>query len=254
MNRTIFTAAIIAACTSPTHAQHAGDVLLDIGPNGAIRTNLDAKDGPIPERVFGSEFGEVFVNFTDEPGFDSEPGTFPVPSAIGFTILGALRAWDGASFATVPTERIEIAFGPLGPVLTPLDDTPVSGFTLGVGSNGQWHRHLEYALAGPADDGVYLLELELFSTHPSVGASEPFWIVFNQNVDESVHDVAIDWVRETYLAPCRADANDDGAVNSQDFFDFLTAFFASEADFNTDGVTNSQDFFDFLGVFFVGCV
>jgi hypothetical protein len=54
------------------------------------------------------------------------------------------------------------------------------------------------------------------------------------------------------LTICRADYNCDGGVSSQDFFDFLAAFFGGNADFNVDGATNSQDFFDFLAAFFSG--
>ncbi len=54
---------------------------------------------------------------------------------------------------------------------------------------------------------------------------------------------------------CAADFNDDGFANSQDFFEYLTAFFASDisADFGGDGIVNSQDLFDYLVAFFEGC-
>ncbi len=63
------------------------------------------------------------------------------------------------------------------------------------------------------------------------------------------------WAGVSTRSACAADFNNDGAANSQDFFDFLGAFFEEQptADFNRDGVLNSQDFFDFLVVFFAGC-
>ena len=58
---------------------------------------------------------------------------------------------------------------------------------------------------------------------------------------------------EFNLCPC--DFNNDGFLNSQDFFDFLTEFFAlsTRGDYNSDGFINSQDFFDFITCLFAGC-
>jgi hypothetical protein len=72
------------------------------------------------------------------------------------------------------------------------------------------------------------------------------------------------WIQDIYptqlgvtvdVPVCAADFNGDGTLNSHDFLDFLTAFFAggTDADFSANGVSNSQDFFDFLMAFFAGC-
>jgi probable HAF family extracellular repeat protein len=57
------------------------------------------------------------------------------------------------------------------------------------------------------------------------------------------------------LSVCPSDFNCDGTITSQDFFDFLGAFFkgAPAGDINRDASVDSQDFFDFLGAFFGGC-
>jgi hypothetical protein len=59
----------------------------------------------------------------------------------------------------------------------------------------------------------------------------------------------------TLYPRCTGDFNHSGSTDSQDFFDFLAAFFggAGAADVNNSATVDSQDFFDFLGAFFAGC-
>ena len=239
-------------------AQDHGDVLLSIA-GGRIQTGAIYEDGSVNTdvRVFQATFGEVAPNFTDEPGFDNELGTFPTGTAIGFRVRAALRVWDGSAFAAIPGERIEIAFASLGPVTTPLADGVAEGFTISVGGNGQWHRHLEYTLTDPAGPGVYLMELSLFSTAAEVGESRPFWFVFGQNALDADMDAASAWVEANKLCP--ADFNRDGFLDFFDYGDFVGCFETSvcegdrNPDFNGDGFVDFFDYGDFVGAFEVGC-
>jgi hypothetical protein len=60
---------------------------------------------------------------------------------------------------------------------------------------------------------------------------------------------------EAVTPTCAVDTNNDGIVNSDDFFVFLTGYFGLQpfADFNHDALINSSDFFDFVLAFFAGC-
>jgi hypothetical protein len=53
---------------------------------------------------------------------------------------------------------------------------------------------------------------------------------------------------------CVADFNQDGVLNTQDIFDYLNGWFASDSatDFGGDGIS-VQDIFDYLNAYFTGC-
>jgi probable HAF family extracellular repeat protein len=71
-----------------------------------------------------------------------------------------------------------------------------------------------------------------------------------RNIDGRRHAVIL-----TPVPVCIADFDANGAVNSQDFFAFLAAFFNADprADIDNSGQVDSADFFAFLTAFFQGC-
>ena len=112
---------------------------------------------------------------------------------------------------------------------------------------------VEAIKGGPKDPENYLWNdryaaVEAGSPNPGPGGKSEFGTQGLENIYE------VDTVR-VVGGGCPADWNNSGAVDSQDFFDFLNAFFEAlpSADFNADAVVNSQDFFDFLTAFFEGC-
>lgn len=244
-----------ALLSSPALArQHAGDILLETDYQNRLRTALvDEQTGELSHnvRVFASEFTS---GFTNEPGMDSQVGAFPFPSQIGFNIRRALRKWDGSAFDHIPEERIRIVLGNLGPVLTPPTDQTVPGFALQVASDGEFHHHLGFTLLPPAADGIYLLELELWSTASGILPSPPYWIVFNQNDSQDHHDAALAWV-DANLAGCRSDFDASGFTDTDDFDAFVRAYEAGDftADVDASGFTDTDDFDTFVRAYEAGC-
>jgi len=87
--------------------------------------------------------------------------------------------------------------------------------------DGSWHKHLGYKLNGVGhndpSNGIYLLELELYSTSndPNIAKSEPFWIVFNLGMPEQDHHNAIYWIDERLAQS--PDLEQDGCIDFKDF-------------------------------------
>lgn len=246
---------LVPALVQPALAQvHAGDILLSID-NSAIHTGLLAEDGVTVTpgiRVFVSTLGVDFPNYASEPGFDCEPGTFGVGTSNTFRIMDSLRYWDGSDFSIPSSSRLEIAYAGLFSRTTPDSPSIVEGFPLAVGSNGQWHRHLEFTLDDPASDGVYLLSLRIASSDPTLTETDTFYILFSQNAPADELQTASDWVTSNLLGPgCQTDYNNDGTADVADILDLASdiasgtaSFPPSNPDFNADGSADLSDLFD----------
>ena len=191
------TLVIVAILLSTTHTfaqHHAGDVAIEVIDN-TIVTGVVENEQFTPERVFPSEFGDTGIfNFTDEPGFDAEDGTFPPQTLVGFNILAALGEWNGAGF-DASEETLTVSFGNLQ-VTTGAGY--VEGFGLRTDAGGGWHRHLGFTLndVSEQDSGIYLLELELWHESRTIENSDSFFIVFNFQRSEQEHDAAIQFVED----------------------------------------------------------
>lgn len=154
-------------------------------------------------RVFGAEFGEEPTEpfAADEPGFQSLDGAFDPFFDLRIDIAGPVQRWVGGGFGDT-VETITLEFGPES---VTSGDGFIEGFSFGLDDQGGFHGHFEIilnggALASDPTDGVYLLPLQLDSADGSLNASDTFWFVMNLNMEETVHDEAIDWV-ETNLVP-----------------------------------------------------
>ena len=257
--------AAVGLGASVCRGQHVDVQLLVTG--GKIETgriDFSRPGNPIDTswRVFEAAFGEV-PNYTDDPGFNAASSSgLPGNTLLGFNILDGVRKWDAGTqtFGPVISGAITVQLG--GAVFAPSPagcNQVQPGFAFAQTSgSGSVHQHVQYLLNAPASSGAYVLKLEVFAEHPSVEASEPFWVVFSQNA-VAERTAAAAYLRGL-LAPgaCAGDVNDDGLVNGADLSVLLAGFGTcvmnrTSADFNADGTINGADLSVLLSNFGSGC-
>lgn len=262
--------ALILTLTTPTLALaqgvHDADFILAIEDGQLVTGAVDPVSGDVvyPQRIKAAQFGaEGIPNFTNDPGFDSELGMLVPGLEVGFSILSAPRVWDDATqdFETIATETFTVR-GAGQNFIAPMTDTRVDGVVFGQANNDagtSFHHHLQYFINGgipPVVEGVFLLELEVWTTSGSVAPTDPIYIVFAQGAGLAQQDDAVAWVEDTLINTiCVPDINGDGVLDFFDVSAFLTAFGQGDAsaDINDDGVFDFFDVSAFLTAFSQGC-
>lgn len=247
---------------------HDADLVIRYGAGGAIETGLPGPGGvEWGRRVARGRLDLAqFANLSDDPGFDSSSGAFPGGTTIGLDLLAALRQWDGVGFETIDPGFVMSVTKGSSIISTPAADQRVPGFAVGsADANGRFHHHVRYFLS-PYDaftqiPGMWLLQLELWSTDPAVTPSGPVFIVFANGAGfAALLDEGVAWVEANLLGGggCNpADLSEPfGVLDLSDITAFVGAFVAQDpaADLaEPTGVFDLADLTAFVTAFTGGC-
>ena len=187
------------------HEHEGGDYGLAI-IDGVVAVGIgDHDEGHIDdfgERVFAADMTVSGPNwFADEPGIFIEEASLPDNTQVSFTLTQSLMYWDGTgavSFSQA-ANAMTLAFGPAS-ATTSMDNSPVAGFSINYDADaiGGFDEHMDFTIDGTAPMGIYLLA----NTFSLTGAadSDVIFTVFNAELDEVVHDEAVEYV-EHVLVP-----------------------------------------------------
>ncbi|MEE2682160.1 MAG: hypothetical protein VX641_07290 [Planctomycetota bacterium] len=242
--------ATLAAVTTSVHAQHSGDIALDVvdgqlhisGPIGS----LEDTDG-----VFLATFGDTgFTGLTPNPGFDAAGGTFE-PGRIGFDAMSGLLRWDPASNGWLAPEAVgeslSIRYFNFNCVV---EDDPIAGYDLAVQPDGGWHRHMNFVLqadsSGATTAGVYRVDFILYSTM-GYADSDLFTILYDYEATPEEVANAIDSMYEDTV--CVGDFDTDGVIGGGDLAQLLGAWGSDNpvTDLDSDGLVAGADLAILLG-------
>lgn len=212
MNRIMTTTLAGLALTAIPATLIAGevDVLPRIENNQLVTYAFDKGEGVNEglSRVFGAELGEFPFppGKTEEPGFytDSTAGNLPAGAGIGFRILGGLRVWNDSlsNFDALASITMELETAGGAEIrTTPADfSTIVDGPIFGVTSGSLFFdAHPDYIISDPAQTGVYLLTISVWTDLPGVIDSAPLFFVFNNGADEATHQAAIAYAQNVLV-------------------------------------------------------
>lgn len=201
------------AFASTTFAQLVDEDIGAVVTNNRLVTwaaDHDTETYVRPERVFHGAMDLISGAVVgDEPGFFFLPNSQLAGQTVGFNFRKAVRAWDplggsnasNANFQAISTSTITIGDVVTGTVTSPLVDppSPLTGLQITIPVAGL-DFHYPMTLNAPANEGIYLVELELRTNLAGVANSLPYFAVINYGLDESEHERAVEYV-ENFVVP-----------------------------------------------------
>ncbi|MCB5186614.1 PEP-CTERM sorting domain-containing protein [Methylobacillus caricis] len=190
---------------------HAGDIEIEI-ENGQLGTHGAGhyQDGS-GYAIFEADFRDLAKGpyATNSPGFDSHADVFDQGDIIGYQAIGALWAWNGASWtSSVLNNEVITLGGNLGETSS-WTVAGVTGDAIGTlgqaGSGGNIHEHLTFTVSTPSGlptEGAYYITLQLISAdlnssfdgivaNGKYASSDPFYLVFNNGLSSGEFHAAV---------------------------------------------------------------
>jgi hypothetical protein len=227
-------------CTSHAASQAAATIYqmrdgsIQITGSSSVSTldSISPSDPP-PEGLFASAGADSSLSVT----VDLQLTRWSTLTFAGTMTVGTVTAVGSPEFSSTSQTQSWILRRPSGVILAE------RSLTLGSGDPDHTRQDIYYSsiLAAP---GRYTLVLTITGT--AAGdidqAGTSGW------TSSGTFGIAV-----STTAACVADFDQDGILDSRDFFEFLNAYFLDAADFNQDSVVDSRDFFDFLAAYFEGC-
>jgi hypothetical protein len=190
---------------------------ISLGQHADVEIEVEGGQLVTDPRVAEGEFGEAPnpANLATEPGIEADAGALVPGDDVGFNVVpldigGEVRNlwyWDGAGAVNFVASAHSLSIN--HPLVVPFTITldsnlgagTVAGFQIGeADGTGFFHQDLHMVLGtATPDDGVYLFGMEM--TSPQYLTSDPVYFVMASNVDESIHEAAVDFVIDHFMVP-----------------------------------------------------
>jgi len=176
---------------------HEGDVEMSIVSSQIVLNGHAAIQFSTGFKIFEGDFRDISGGpfKTDDPGYDSEAGTFGPGTFITYNTVGSLWFWNGGTWGLAGVERVKVD-GNLGEESF-FSGTGTSGDLTGLvgvaGNSGVVHEHLDMVVSrvggGMPAIGSYMFQLYL--TGSDLIASDTFLMVLNGGLSEDNFEMSV---------------------------------------------------------------